>query len=163
MLTAYALDGLANAVEALAGHAVGAGDGTALRRALVVAGGWSLLGSAAFALLFALAGHLFIDLQTDMPPVRTLAYACLPYLAVLPLIGVWSYLFDGLFVGATRAREMRDTMLFAAVVFAMLAIALRPLGNHGLWLAFLGFMAVRSIAMAWMARRIARRRGWVAA
>jgi len=163
MLTAYALDGLANAVEALAGHAVGAGDGTALRRALVVAGGWSLLGSVGFALLFALTGHLFIDLQTDMPPVRTLAYACLPYLAVLPLIGVWSYLFDGLFVGATRAREMRDTMLFATAVFVTLAIALRPLGNHGLWLAFLGFMAVRSIAMAWMARRITHRRGWVAA
>lgn len=163
MLTAYALDGLANAVEALAGHAVGAGDGPALRRALVVAGGWSLLGSLAFAVLFALGGHLFVDLQTDIAPVRAMAYAYLPYLAVLPLVGVWSYLFDGLFVGATRAREMRDTMLLAGAAFLALAIALHPLGNHGLWLAFLGFMAVRGGAMAWMARRIARRGGWVAA
>ncbi|HEU4670887.1 MAG TPA: MATE family efflux transporter [Dyella sp.] len=162
LLTAFALDGLANAVEALAGHAVGAGDGAALRRALVVAGGWSLLGSAAFAALFGLAGHLFVDLQTDIAAVRTVAYAYLPYLAVLPLVGVWSYLLDGLFVGATRAREMRDTMLLAGAAFLALATVLHPLGNHGLWLAFLGFMAVRAGAMAWMARRIAHRDGWVA-
>ncbi|AND69479.1 hypothetical protein ATSB10_20250 [Dyella thiooxydans] len=162
MVAAFALDGLANAVEALAGHAVGARDGNALRRALVVAGGWSLLGSLAFALLFALGGHAFVDLQTDIAPVRAVAYAYLPYLAVLPLVGVWSYLFDGLFVGATRAREMRDTMLFAGAAFLALATALHPLGNHGLWLAFLGFMAVRAGAMAWIARRIAHRGGWVA-
>lgn len=161
MVAAFALDGLANAVEALAGHAVGAGDGNALRRALVVAGGWSLLGSLAFAVLFALGGRVFVDLQTDIAPVRAVAYAYLPYLAVLPPVGVWSYLFDGLFVGATRAREMRNTMLFAGAAFLALAVALHPLGNHGLWLAFLGFMAVRAGAMAWIARRIARRDGWV--
>ncbi|WP_017463607.1 MATE family efflux transporter [Dyella ginsengisoli] len=163
MVAAFALDGLANAVEALAGHAVGASDGSALRRALVVAGGWSLLGSLAFAVLFAVGGRLFVDLQTDIAPVRAVAYAYLPYLAVLPLVGVWSYLLDGLFVGATRAREMRDTMLFAGAAFLAMAVVLHPLGNHGLWLAFLGFMAVRAGAMAWMARRIARRGGWVAA
>lgn len=163
LLTAFALDGLANAVEALAGHAVGAGDRHALRRALVVAGGWSLIGSLGFALFFGIAGRLFIDLQTDIAPVRAIAYPYLPYLAVLPLLGVWSYLLDGLFVGATRAREMRDTMLVAGAAFLALAIALHPLGNHGLWLAFLGFMAVRAGAMAWMAQRIARRDGWVTA
>jgi len=148
LLTAFALDGLANAVEALTGHAVGARDRQALRRALVVAGGWSLIGSVLFALCFGLAGRVFVDLQTDIAPVRAIAYHYLPYLTVLPLVGVWSYLFDGLFIGATRAREMRDTMLFAGGTFVILAMVLRPLGNHGLWLAFLGFMAVRAGAMA---------------
>lgn len=113
LLTSYALDGLAHAVEALCGHAIGARDRTALRRALVVAGGWSLLASLAFAALFALFGHLFIDLQSDIAGVREVAYAYLPYLACLPLLGMWSYLLDGLFIGATRAREMRNAMLVA--------------------------------------------------
>ncbi len=161
MLVSFALDGLANAVEAMSGHAIGARDGTALRRALTVAGGWSLLGSLAFALAFWLGGHLFVDLQTDMASVRATAYACLPWLAVLPLVAVWSYLLDGLFVGATRGREMRDSMLAGAICFALLAWLLHPLRNQGLWMAFLGFMAMRAIGMAWLARCIHRRGGWV--
>lgn len=162
LLTAFALDGLANAVEALVGHAVGSGNRRALRRALVIAGGWSLIGGVLFALFFGVAGRLFINLQTNMAPVRAIAYDYLPYLAVLPLVGVWSYLLDGLFVGATRAREMRDAMLIAGAAFVVLVFALRGWGNHGLWLAFLGFMLVRAGTMAWMARRITRRDGWVA-
>ncbi|MGH8486209.1 MAG: MATE family efflux transporter, partial [Pseudomonas sp.] len=104
LLTAYALDGLAHAVEALCGHAIGAGDRPALRRSLTVACGWSLLASAGFAVLFLFGGHLFINLQTDIASVRDTAYQYLPYLALLPLVAVWSYLLDGLFIGATRAR-----------------------------------------------------------
>jgi len=163
MLASFALDGLANAVEAMSGHAIGARDRAALRRALTVAGGWSLLGSLAFALAFWLGGHLFVDLQTDIVRVRATAYAYLPYLALLPLAAVWSYLLDGLFVGATRAREMRDTMLAGALVFALLAWLLHPLGNHGLWIAFLAFMLARGAGMAWMARCISRRGGWMPA
>lgn len=163
MLVSFALDGLANAVEAMGGHAIGARDGAALRRTLVVAGGWSLLGSAGFAVAFGFGGHLFVDMQTSMASVRAAAYASLPWLAVVPLVAVWSYLLDGLFVGATRAREMRDSMFAGAVGFALLAWWLRPFGNQGLWLAFLGFMVVRAAGMAWLARRIQRREGWIPA
>src|SRR5699024_9233584 len=128
-----ALDGLANAVEAMSGHAIGARDGTGLRRTLVVAGGWSLVGSLAFALAFWWGGHLFVDLQTSIGSVRITAYASLKWLALLPLVAVWSYLLDGLFVGATRGREMRDSMLASALGFVALAWLLRPLGNQGLW------------------------------
>jgi multidrug resistance protein, MATE family len=161
MLTAFALDGLANAVETMTGHAIGAGQRDVLRRSLVVAGGWSLIGSLVFVVLFALGGHLFIDLQTNIDAVRRVAYAYVPYLAVLPLLAFPSYLLDGLFVGGTRARDMRNTMLIAAAFFAICALLVHPLGNHGLWLAFLGFMVVRGSAMAWMAYRISRRGGWM--
>ena len=86
LLTAHALDGLAHAVEALCGHAIGARDRDALRRSLVVACGWSLLASLGFAVLFLFAGHLFIEMQTDIQSVRDTAFIYLPYLAVLPLI-----------------------------------------------------------------------------
>lgn len=153
MLVAFALDGLANAVESLAGHAIGAHRPDGLRRVLVVAAGWSLLGALAFAVLFVLAGHAFIDIQTRMQSVRHVAYAFLPYLALLPLAAFPAYLLDGLFVAATRGRDMRNAMLASAVVFALLAFMLHGLGNHGLWIAFLGFMLTRAAIMSAMARR----------
>ncbi|WP_284384960.1 MATE family efflux transporter [Dyella flava] len=161
MLTAFCLDGFANAVEALCGHAIGAGDQQALRRALVVAGGWALIGSLAYALLFGLGGHLFINLQTNLPEVREVAYSYLPWLTALPVIGVWSYLLDGLFIGATRAREMRDGMLVSVMFYGLLLWLTRGLGNHGLWLAFIAFMAMRGLSLAWLGLRIRQRRAWV--
>ena len=161
-LTAFALDGLANAVEALCGHAIGARDSHALRRALVVAGGWSLIGSIGFALFFTSAGHLFVNLQTNLPEVRDVAYRCLPWLAALPLVGVWSYLLDGLFIGATRAREMRDGMLVSVLFFALLAWLTRGWGNEGLWLTFLAFMAMRAVSLGWLGLRLRRQRAWIA-
>jgi len=161
LLTAHALDGLANAVEALCGHAIGARDKLALRRSLVVAGGWSLLFSLGFALLFWLGGQSFINMQSDITDVRTVAYTYLPYLALLPLLSVWSYLLDGLFIGATRAREMRDAMLLAVGLCVPLAWALKGYGNHGLWIALLTFMLVRSLILGAYAWRLTWRHGWM--
>lgn len=161
MLTAYALDGLAHAVEALCGHAIGARDRSALEQALVVACGWSLIVSLVFAVLFLLGGHLFIDLQTDIASVRDAAYPYLPYLAVLPLVAVWSYLLDGLFIGATRAREMRNAMLLSVAVALPLALAMRGFGNHGLWWAFLGFMVLRAVTLGWLGWRLQQRDRWI--
>ncbi|NWE45570.1 MATE family efflux transporter, partial [Pseudomonas gingeri] len=131
-----------------------------LRRSLVVAAGWSLLASLAFALLFLLGGHLFIALQTDIPSVRETAFGYLPYLAVLPLIAVWSYLLDGLFIGATRAREMRDAMLLSVLFSLPVAWVLSGYGNHGLWISFLLFMLLRSLTLAASALKLRRQDRW---
>ena len=160
LLTAHALDGLAHAVEALCGHAIGARDRTALRRSMVVACGWSLLASVMFALLFVFGGHLFITMQTDIASVRETAFKYLPYLAVLPLIAVWSYLLDGLFIGATRAREMRNAMLISVVIALPVAWALHGHGNHGLWISFLLFMVLRSVVLGLYAWRMQRKDQW---
>ncbi|MFJ4496413.1 MULTISPECIES: MATE family efflux transporter [Pseudomonas] len=160
LLTAHALDGLAHAVEALCGHAIGARDRLALRRSLVVAGGWSLIASLGFAVLFLLAGHLFIEMQTDIQSVRDTAFDYLPYLAVLPLIAVWSYLLDGLFIGATRAREMRNGMLLTVLLLLPFAWFLQTLGNHGLWISFLLFMVLRSLTLGAQALWLKRSDGW---
>ena len=160
LLAAHALDGLAHAVEALCGHAIGARDRTALRRSMVVACGWSLLASMGFALLFLLGGHLFIEMQTDIPSVRETAFQYLPYLALLPLIAVWSYLLDGLFIGATRARQMRDAMLISVVIAFPAAWALHSYGNHGLWISFLLFMVLRSLTLGLYAWQMQRKDQW---
>lgn len=162
LLTAHALDGLAHAVEALCGHAIGAHDRAALRRSLTIAAGWSLLASVAFAVVFMFAGHLFIQMQTDIPAVRETAFIYLPYLAALPLVAVWSYLLDGLFIGATRAREMRNAMVLSVVLVAPLAWFAQGLGNHGLWLTFMVFMLLRGATLGILAWRLNRSNGWFA-
>ena len=163
LLAAHALDGLAHAVEALCGHAIGARDRNALRRSMVVACGWSLLASVVFALLFLFGGHLFIEMQTDIPSVRETAFQYLPYLALLPLIAVWSYLLDGLFIGATRAREMRNAMVISVIIAFPVAWALHGYGNHGLWISFLLFMVLRSLTLGVYAWRMQRKDQWFGA
>ncbi|MEE4142714.1 MATE family efflux transporter [Pseudomonas viridiflava] len=160
LLTSHALDGLAHALEALCGHAIGARDRVTLRRSLVVAGGWSLIASVGFAVLFLAGGQWFIRLQTDIPDVRETAMVYLPYLAVMPLLAVWSYLLDGLFIGATRAREMRNAMLISAAAIAPVAYLAASHGNHALWLTFLAFTLLRGISLGSIALRLTRNDGW---
>ena len=160
LLTSHALDGLAHAVEALCGHAIGARDRDGLRRSLVVSGGWSLIASLLFALLFLGGGDLFIRMQTDIPQVRETAITYLPYLAVMPLLAVWSYLLDGLFIGATRARDMRNAMLLSVALIAPVAFLAARLDNHALWLTFLAFTLLRGICLGRIAWRLTRSDAW---
>ncbi len=156
-LLAYGLDGLAHAAEALVGKAFGARDRDAVRAAVAAALKWSLVLAVTLCGVFMATGPLLIDTMTDLPEIRTAARAFLPWLIISPLISVWSFLYDGVFVGATRAREMRDAMLISALVFLPSTLLLQTLGNHGLWLAFMLFMAARGVSMGWWWRRILAR------
>ncbi|MHC1481056.1 MATE family efflux transporter [Frateuria aurantia] len=159
-LVAFVLDGLANAVEALAGQSIGARDPVGLRRVMVVSSGWTLVGGLLFSAGFALGGRTFVDLQTQLQPIREIAYASLPWLIALPLIAGWSYLLDGLFIGATRSATLRDAMLLASAGYAAMAWLAHPLGNQGLWLAFTGFMLLRGGSLLLAAGYIQHRYGW---
>jgi MATE family multidrug resistance protein len=101
-------------------------------------------------------------MQTDIQSVRDTAFVYLPYLAALPLIAVWSYLLDGLFIGATRAREMRNGMLLSVILVLPCAWALQGLGNHGLWITFLLFMVLRSLTLGAFAWHLRNNDGWFA-
>ncbi|MGR9046824.1 MAG: MATE family efflux transporter, partial [Gammaproteobacteria bacterium] len=148
---AYALDGFAHAAEALAGKAKGADDRFLFKQALMTAGTWSLVVALGFSGCYALFGTHIIDLLTGLEPVRAAAYAYLPWLVALPLVSVTCYLLDGIFIGATLSRDMRNTMLFSLIaVFLPAWYLAQPLENHGLWLALLLFMAARGFSMAWL-------------
>lgn len=148
---AYALDGFAHAAEALVGKAKGAREWQLLKQTLVAAGLWSLLVAFCFSGLYAFFGGCIVDLLTGLESVRTAAYVYLPWLIVLPLVSFPCYLLDGVFIGATLSRDMRNTMLFSLIfVFLPAWYFARPLHNHGLWLALLLFMAARGCSMAWL-------------
>lgn len=145
--TAYALDGFAYAVEAASGAAFGAKKTGQLldvwRSACRQAGCVAL----AFALIYGLTGPLIIARLTSLPALRELASHYLLWQTVLPLVGVWCYLLDGMFVGATRGAEMRNSMAVAAAGFALTLLTVPWLGNHGLWLALAVFLALRGLTL----------------
>ena len=148
-LIANGLDGLAQAIEALVGKAIGAKDHYSFRAAIVVTSGWSLLMSIVYLLVFAYAGDHIIGLITNIDSVRSTAQNYLIWLVFMPINGVWSYLLDGIFIGATRAKEMRNSMLIATFFgFIPIWYLLQPYGNHGLWLSFHLFMILRTIVLA---------------
>lgn len=165
-LLSYALDGLAHAAEALVGRAWGGRDGDRLARAVRLTLGWSAGVAAAFSLAFWAGGPALIDVLTDLPGVRAAAREYLPWLVLSPLVSVWSFVYDGVFVGTTWAREMRNVMLGAALLVFLPAWYLAlPLANHGLWLAFTIFMAARGAGMALAYARVLSRpasRQWLA-
>jgi MATE family multidrug resistance protein len=163
-LASFSLDGFAHAAEALVGRCVGARDRAGMRAAVRAAAEWSLAFALLIALGFALAGPALIRLLTDLAEVRALAIAFLPYMIVMPLLAVWAFLLDGVFIGATRTAEMRNGMILALACFAGLAALLVPrFGNHGLWLAFSLFMAARGAWLGWVYWRLERGAGFIGA
>ncbi len=154
-LVAYGLDGFANAAEALVGKAIGQKNRDGLGRAISLSLFWSIMLAGFFSLLYFFAGHQIVFAITDITAVADTIFDYLPWLILLPLVSFWSFLFDGIFVGATRAKEMRNTMLFSAFVIYVPAFYIfRFLGNHGLWLAFALFMAARGLSMFIVWRRL---------
>jgi len=147
-LTSFGLDGIAHAAEALVGKAVGEKRRDALIHSVNLTLKWSLIFALGFTVVYLLAGPLIISLLTDLPDIRETANRYLPWMIASPLVSVWCFLYDGVYVGATRAREMRNIMVISTLfVFLPAWYFLQPLGNDGLWLAFLLFMGARGIGM----------------
>jgi MATE family multidrug resistance protein len=94
---------------------------------------------------------------TGIPEVRTTAAEYLPWLIIAPIISVWSFQLDGIFIGTTRAVAMRNAMLLSLIIFLAAVWLLLPLwGNHGLWAALMIFMATRGITLGVWYPRIVR-------
>ena len=145
----HGLDGFAHAAEILAGGAQGAGNRRTFRRAVVVCSLWGLGGALLAGLALLAGGPLLIAAFTSLPEVRLSAETYLWWMIVSPLISVWSFLLDGVFIGATRTAAMRNAMVLSLAVFLAANWLLLPaFGNHGLWLSLTLFMAARGLTMA---------------
>ena len=149
-ITAYALDGFAFGAETLVGQALGARNRAALRRGAMLSSLWGTLVAIGLTLGFAVAGGWIIDLMTTSDPVRAEARVFLIYMVAAPFIGAASWMLDGIFIGATRGRDMRNMMAISFVIYlAALAVLLPAFGNHGLWAALLISFAARGVTLAW--------------
>ena len=143
LISAFFLDGLANAAEQLCGRAYGARDREAFSAATIRVVLWGLGFALAVTAAFALFGPALIDFMTASEEVRSDARLYLAFVSLAPVLGVFAFVFDGVYVGATWARDMRNLMLLSLLIFLSAWLLLRGLGNAGLWGALLVLYAAR--------------------
>ena len=144
----FGLDGFAHAAEALVGNSIGSRNRLALRHAVNISSKWAAGVAGAYMLVYAIAGEFIIGLLTSIPEVRIVATDYLIWLIISPAISVWSFMLDGIFIGATRSAEMRNGMLISLIVFISAALLLKPImGYGGVWVAFTFFMIMRAITL----------------
>ncbi len=155
VLFSYVMDGFAYAGEALGGKYAGAGDRKAFTNLTRDLFKWG----AAFALLFTavyvLGGTPFLHLLTDEESVIATATNFLPWVSLIPIIGVSAFLFDGLFIGTTATRQMLLSMLVATAGFFLLRAVLPPT-NAALWSAFLLYLGLRGAVQGLLFRGLLR-------
>lgn len=156
-LIALGLDGLAYAVEALVGEVAGAGNNNnqhhqnpnqKLRQVVNNALWWSTVFALGYSAVFLLAGTHIVALLTNINTLRTAMDEYLVLVVALPVIAHWCFLFDGVYIGLTKAKIMRNAMLLCTVLFFFPCwYGLSGFGNWGLWGCFLVFLALRGVTL----------------
>lgn len=154
MVAGYFLDGFATAAEQLAGRAVGAHDKVAFRRTVILTSTWGFALASVIAILLLAGGAGLIGLITTAADVRIEAAAYLPWAALTALSGVLAFQMDGIFIGATWSRDMRNMMLLSLAAFVgALVVLTDAFGNHGLWAALHIFLLVRGVSLSLVLNR----------
>ncbi|MBN43107.1 MAG: MATE family efflux transporter [Alphaproteobacteria bacterium] len=153
----HGLDGFAHATSALVGEAIGARNRNLLRGSIVAATLMASCVAVGYTLIYGLFGASLLGLLTDIPELLTLAGEFLPWMVLSPVLSVWSYQLDGIFIGATRAAEMRNAMLTSVALYTAAIFTLPDfMGNHGLWASLMLFMLLRAITLGIFYPRIER-------
>jgi MATE family multidrug resistance protein len=155
MFFSFLIDGFAHASEALTGKFIGARDRQSLIRLIRLLFIWGTGISILFTLIYLLGGNAIFRALTNNPEVIANAKPYFFWVVMVPMLSYTAFLWDGIFIGATAGPEMRNAMFISTllVFFPAYILAGRLMGNHGLWLAFILFMAARGVTMQLMARK----------
>lgn len=148
-LFSYLLDAFAFSAEALVGQAVGARSAASLRRAALLCGKWAFGGSLLLTVAALLGGQQLIGIMTTSPEVQAEAMRYLPWVWIMPLASFGSFILDGIFIGATMSRQMRNVMFKSLILYmAAVIIGVPLIGNHALWLGLIVMSLARTLLMA---------------
>jgi MATE family multidrug resistance protein len=148
LVGAFFLDGFASAAQQLCGRAVGAHDAPAFRRTVSLTLSWGFGFGVATTLVTLVLGPWLIDMMSASPDVRLVARDYLTYAALASVIGVFAFAYDGIYVGATWTRDMRNLMIVSLALYLAAWWLMRPLGNAGLWIAILIYFGTRGALQA---------------
>ena len=149
-LFSYIMDGFAYAGEALAGRFIGAKNDVGLRRCIRLLFLWGIGLSLSFTILYAFLGRDSLGLLTNDTSVIKASGDYFYWVLAIPLCGFSAFLWDGIFIGATATRQMLCSMLVASATFFIIYyLFYRSMGNHALWMAFLGYLSLRG-GMQWI-------------
>ena len=157
MLSALLLDGFESAAQVLCGEALGARDRVRFVAVVTTTLAWAGLGAIIVTVVYGLCGARFAAAFSTDPAVIATTGAYAGWAVALPLAGVASFVFDGVFIGSSWTRAMLISMAGALAVFVIGLTAFAPLANHGLWLAFTLFFIARAVGQVWMAPGLTRR------
>ncbi|WP_284054474.1 MATE family efflux transporter [Stakelama marina] len=146
-VSAFVLDGFAFTAESRIGIAIGKRSRPDFLRAFRLTGEFTAIAGLCFALGIWLAGPSLIAVITDNAQVRAAAGALLVWTALVPLIGAPAWLFDGIFIGATRGRALRNAALAATALYIGTDLLMRPWGATGVWIALLASYVWRALAL----------------
>jgi MATE family multidrug resistance protein len=147
-VSAFILDAFAFTAESRIGRAIGARSRPQFVRAARLTFEFSFASGLALALLFWGVGTPTVAFITIDPAIRATAGHYLPFAALIPLIGMPSWLLDGIFIGATRGRALRNAAVIATLLYLAADLALRPIGNVGVWLALCASYLFRAASLA---------------
>lgn len=160
ILFSYMMDGFAYAAEALTGRFVGAKDRESLQQLLKRLFVWGITFTLLFTGVYALFSKGILGLLTDKESVLELANEYITWVLLIPIASFSAFLWDGIFIGMTASREMRDSMFIAMVFFFVIYYSTRgALGNNALWMAFVSYLAMRGVMQAFIFSKIKRRIG----
>ena len=155
--SAFFLDGFALAAESLVGNAVGARNKEQLRSSILYSSQLSFLTAVFISICFLLIGSTAIEILTNSVEVRESAAVYLPWAIAAPVLSVWCYLLDGVFIGATRTSEMRNAMVVSLMVYLLgWWVLAEAYGNHGLWASLMLYFIARAASLSWYLPRLIR-------
>ena len=156
MISGFLLDGFATAAEQLGGRAVGANNRSAFLQATRLTLVWGFAVAGLASLVFFVLGDALVALLTASDDVRTEAANYLVWAALTAVTGVLAFQMDGIYIGATWSRDMRNMMLLSLAIYVVALLMFgRIFGNHGLWAALHLFLIVRGLSLsAMLPRRI---------
>lgn len=147
-ITAYAMDGFAFAAEALIARAIGQKNPKRLRKSALMCSFWGMVTCVSMSIFFAFGGTWLISVMAKSTEVQATAADYLPWMIAAPILGCASWMLDGIFIGATQGRDMRNMMILSAIIYVIAVITLIPTyGNHGLWAALVISFVARGITL----------------
>ncbi len=158
-LFSYMNDGFAYAAEALTGRFIGARDGRSLRECVKKCMVWCMVVGVAYVALYVgwwreLLG-LFVEDGANAEQIIEYAGRYIGWIIIIPLAASLPFMMDGIMVGATQSRIMRNSMVLATAAYFLLFYTLEPvIGNNALWLAFTSYMFLRGVFQYFMSRRL---------
>ena len=161
MIISNGLDGFAFSVEALCGKYYGRQDQATFQKVLRLSTYWAFITALILVVIFWVFGNHIIELLTSVQSVRKDAAEYLPWLIIFPLLGIWSFMLDGVFIGTTSVKQMQNTMIICVLgVFFPTWYLTQGLGNHGLWLSQALLFIARGLTLCWCYRQNIKKGIW---
>jgi MATE family multidrug resistance protein len=155
MLASFFLDAYAFSTEAVIGNAIGKKSKNSFLQIVKNSFQLSIFSSLIISLIYFFFFQSIVNLLTDLDYLKYLTFNYFVWILIIPPIASLCYQFDGIFIGASQTAEMRNGMIISVIVFITSShFLVNNFGNHGLWMALLLFMIMRSITLNYYFNRI---------